>query len=378
MGKLSSEELEKHKHISTEFKSEFNEIPKIHTDIYAKKYQYEMISVMHYLLGSGLAKTSGNNYGSDEEIPLFDHNNDKGKPVNSISWARGIKLLKGQPKLLHYNGKVEDLMRWIVQEFSIIKRLAMKTYGSSVKLNNKNHLVHIIAGAAHCICNSSIDDIALGEPSEEEIEKSDFISRMSRKEKILFLFSSFVLSVALVVFYYTYPRIIHFGLAGLLFLSALLSIIALIIIKIKNQSIPFSEKRSKFKRRNKSGAKRLMSGLSTVALYVFLAAYQLFLLTLLTPHERQEAPYVIFIAVLLTFLINIFCGYQALHQITYALTISNRNSHAHFYFSHLNKYKKNINPIADIIPLLFFASITLVALANMPSLWEAYMNFGAR
>ncbi len=253
-------------------------------------------------------------------------------------------------------------MTWMISNFPLLKENAEKHYGSI--LDGENFQPQIISGAAHYLHT-------LAHPPKEN--KPDFFEASSKKEKFLFIAGGLVLSVAYIVFYYTYANAIHLTLAGSLVLFAFLSALSLLIVSINNKAIARNNPNIK----SQPSPMRLKSRLTTILLCLSLAAYQLFLMEMVAPNERHEAPYVMVIATMLTFLIVMLCGYLSFYQLTHALTKLQKNKNAHYYFLLLSSYKMDKKETKYMIFFLLFASVSLIALANLPSLWKAYMNFGS-
>lgn len=251
----------------------------------------------------------------------------------------------------------------MIGNFPQLKKHAEKQYG--VEFDSNKSLSQIIAGAAHYL------HIEAHPPIEA---KPDFFEAASKKEKFLFVVGGLVLSVAFIVFYYTYTNAIHLTLAGSLVIFAFLSAVSLIIVNINNKAIARNNPNIK----PQPSPMRLKSRLTTILLCLSLAAYQLFLMAMVAPNERHEAPYVMVIATLLTFLIVMLCGYLSFYQLTHALTKLQKHQHAHYYFLLLSRYKMDKKETKNMVFFLLFISASFIALANLPSLWGAYMNFGSR
>lgn len=254
-------------------------------------------------------------------------------------------------------------MTWMISNFAFLKLNAEKYY--ETEIDSEKFQSQIIAGAAHYLHTKA-------HPPEES--KPNFFEASSKKEKFLFVTGGLMLSIAYIVFYYTYANAIHLTLAGSLVIFAFISAVSLIIVNIQSKAMAKGNSNIK----HQPSPMRLKSRLTTILLCFSLAAYQLFLMAMVAPNERNEAPYVMVIATMLTFLIVMLCGYLSFYQLTHALTKLQKNKNAHYYFLLLSSYKMDKKETKYMTFFLLFASISLIALANLPSLWEAYMHIGAK
>ncbi len=317
--------------------------------------------LINFLLKKGDAKKTGIYIEGQFPIPLFKKNKDDTADILSTTRKTGRRLLRGD-KITRVDA-IKSLMTWMINNFPQLKKHAEKHYGA--ELDSEKFQPQIIAGAAHYLHT-------LAHPPEET--KPDFFEAASKKEKVLFVVGGLMLSIAFIVFYYTYANAIHLTLVGSLVIFSFLSAVSLIIVNINNNSIAKNNPNIK----SQPSPMRLKSRLTTILLCFSLAGYQLFLMAMVAPNERHEAPYVMVIATMLTFLIVMLCGYLSFYQLTHALTKLQKRKHAHYYFLLLSKYKMDKKETKYMVFFLLFISVSFIALANLPSLWEAYMSFGTK
>lgn len=317
--------------------------------------------LINFLLEKGDAKKTGIYIEGQFPIPLFKKNKDDSADILSTTKKTGRRLLRGE-RITRVDA-IKPLMDWIICNFPQLKKQAEKHY--ETELDSEKHQSQIISGAANHLHS-------LTYPPEQN--KPDFFEASSQKEKVIFIVGGSMLSIAFIVFYYTYANAIHLTLAGSLVIFAFFSAVSLFILNNHSKAIARRNPNVKYQ----LSPMRIKSRITTILLCLSLAAYQLFLMMMVAPNERHEAPYTMVIVTLLTFLIVMLCGFLSFYQLTHALTKLHKKKNSHYYFLLLSRYKMDKKETRYIVFFLFFASASLIALANLPSLWEAYKTFGQR
>jgi len=332
----------------------FNELPDINKRSCSLDYQNEIIFILHYLLDTGRATQAGRYVYGKTTKPLFRHNNlayQDQKTVESIDKGRGAKLLKFPPDYLEDHIASRKLMKWIVQEFVIIKESASKEYkkvfGLEI-LDDEKHLVHIIAGAAHHFASTDKAKIPLT-CSNDKIHKLFTLSLIGFG---LFFY------LALVYFYYNHQTIIHSIFAGFSTLITIITLLTLIFLQTKFRLKPT----------------HLRYGLANISLSLSIAIHQLFIFfNMLPPHQRHEMPFAIFGASFILLPVFLLTVFVSLYLLAFLFVQTKEAPYFHSLYQFLIPY---VDKVTDkYIALIIFVGFALLAGANLPFLFKQLFKF---